>query len=252
MAFPNKAGTATSKETGNQTSHTVTLPTPVGAGDLVVVKVALDSFDEANSFTWPAPWVEIFDVEHPGGNIVSVTAGYLIAAGSETTVIVTSTHSDHSTHIAYRFDDWHGTTPPEGATATGSSQTPDPPSLNPTGWDIEDTFWIAGIAVDRPTDSHPTTADPTNYVNPVDSVDDVSSGVFCRTAERELNAASEDPATYTLTASEDWIAWTIGVPPPAGVSNTDRTPTIGAVSVAGVAVDHMDLGMAVPVVEAID
>ncbi len=179
MAFPNVAATNISKEASNTTSHVVSLPASVASGDLLIVIVALDSFNGTNSFTWPSPWVEILDVEHSGGNIVSVTVGYLIASGGETSVTVTSTHSDHSTHIAYRIDAWHGTTAPEVASTDGSSQTPDPPSLNPTGWGTEDTLWIAGIGVDRPTTSHPTTADPTNYTDPEDSVDDVSSGVFC-------------------------------------------------------------------------
>ena len=42
----------------------------------------------------------------------------------------------------------------------GAARTPDPPSLNPANWDVEDTLWIVYYA----TDSNPTaTAYPINY-----------------------------------------------------------------------------------------
>jgi len=219
MAFPQVRATNTSTETSNTTTHTVSLPASIAAGDLLIITLALDSFGAVNAWTFPGLWVEILDVEHSTTQVVSVGVAYLLSAvGGETSVDVTSSVSDHSGHTAYRIDSWHGTTAPEVASTDGNDENPDPPALNPTNWGAEDTLWIAGFGADRPTTWHPTTGDPTNYTDGIEGIDDASSGVGIRTVRRENNTASENPGTYSLTAGEQWISFTIGVRPAAAAA----------------------------------
>ena len=97
--------------------------------------------------------------------------------------------------------------------AQNTDANPDPSSLNPTGWGTENTLWLA--VANRCDDSSAITAYPTNYTNGTDTIADgganKSAGV--ESARRELNAASEDPGTFTIDESEAWIAHTIGIEP---------------------------------------
>ena len=99
----------------------------------------------------------------------AIGAAYkLDATGSETgTFTVTSAGSGRSVMFLMAIPGAHTTTPPEAtARATGTTAAADPAALNPTGWDAEDTLWIAVANNDETslTGSFTgITAAPTNY-----------------------------------------------------------------------------------------
>src|SRR3989344_5319624 len=85
-AFPTVAGVATSSRATNGTSDSVTLPSSIASGDLILVFI----YKEGNgTFTFPSPWVEIKDAG--SGTAATIGIAYLIASGGETSVTVTST-----------------------------------------------------------------------------------------------------------------------------------------------------------------
>ena len=90
---------------------------------------------------------------------------------------------------------------------TGSSATPDPPSLNPTNWGLEDTLWVvyAGWASSDTLVSYPS-----SYI---DGVTASGAGVRVASAIRKLGASSEDPGVFTLNSSVSWRAHTIAIRP---------------------------------------
>lgn len=237
MTAPVVAGSALSGDSTNVTAHVVDLPASIAAGDLVIVYVALDS--GALSATIPSPWVEIKD--EAGTGFVAYVA-YLIASGGETSVTVTSAAAEHGNHIALRITGWHGTTPPEITTAvTGSSTTPDPPSIT-ASWGSADNLFIAVLFSDQGTGSapFPVTAWPTNYGNDhIENAVDTSAAVVA-VATRALTGATDDPGTFTMTSTETWSAYSMVVRPGAGASPQtvdlgliDRTATIAAPIVFG-------------------
>jgi hypothetical protein len=99
----------------------------------------------------------------------------------------------------------HDTTPPEAGTmATGTA--PDCGSLNPAGWGAEDTLWIAvgGSGEDNTTGSYTGIGTaPANYTGQADSgiSADAAGGIEGSVAFRQLNAASEDPGTWSMDTS---------------------------------------------------
>ena len=212
MAFPVIAGSQLSGEGASVNTHDVTLPASVAAGDLIIAWI----FKDGNStFAWPSPWVELAD--QTISTVACMTIGYLIASGGETTVAVTATGTaERSTHIAIRITGWHGTTPPAISTvATGASTTPNPGSLNPAAWDVEDTLWIASYGIDSGVPSaYPL---PDNNISSGASPTSAAYGGIC---SDELAQASLDPGTFTNSTSDNWAAYTIAVRPASGTGVT--------------------------------
>ena len=101
--------------------------------------------------------------------------------------------------------------------------------------------------MDKPGTSDPATADPTNYTNP-QQVGSNTSGAWIRTVQRELNAATEDPGTFTITASDEWVSGTIALAPAAcaspapTITSIDPTsgPTAGGTSVTITGTNFVD------------
>ena len=191
--------------------HDVNMPATVNAGDLLIV---LFTNDGGETVTKPTGWTEL--ASDANGAHVRLSVYYKIAAGTEggTTVnFVTSTEEEAAAQV-YRITNWHGTTPPEISTvATGSSTAPNPSSLNPAGWDVADTLWLAVAGQDR-GDQSGTTAYPASYTDGTSTLSSGGTG-SCRThsARRVLAAASEDPGAFTIPVSEQWVALTIAVRP---------------------------------------
>jgi len=193
------------------TDHYVNMPATVDVGDLLIV---LFTNEGLATVTTPAGWTELASNSYYW--FVRLSVYYKIAAGDEdgTTVnFVTSSNQEAAAQV-YRITNWHGTTPPEISTAaTGTDMVPDPASLDPAGWDIANTLWIAVAGQDR-GDQTGTTAYPADYTDGISTLSSTGTG-SCRTlsARRVLIAASEDPGAFTIPISDEWVAFTIAIRP---------------------------------------
>jgi len=195
------------------TDHYVNMPTTVNAGDLLIV---LFTNDGSATVTTPGGWTQL--ASNANGAAVRLSVYYKIAAGTEggTTVNFVTSAAEQAAAQVYRITDWYGTTPPEISTAaTGTSIRPNPASLDPAGWGVADTLWLAVAGQDR-GDQSGTTAYPASYTDGVStqSSNPATTGV-CRThsARRVLGAALEDPGAFTIPVTEEWVAFTIAVRP---------------------------------------
>jgi len=193
------------------TDHYVNMPAAVNAGDLLIV---LFTNDRSESVTTPGGWSLL--ASDTNGAHVRLSVYYKIAAGTEggTQVNLITSAAEEAAAQVYRITSWHGTTPPEISTAaTGTSAAPDPSSLNPAGWDVANTLWLAVAGQDR-GDQAGTTAYPDSYTDGTSTLSSEGTG-SCRTlsAHRVLAAVSEDPGAFTIPASEQWVAFTIAVRP---------------------------------------
>jgi hypothetical protein len=101
-----------------------------------------------------------------------------------------------------------------GTVSSGS--TPDPPSLNPSNWDVEDTLWLTAVSVDtsRTVTDH-SNWDGAGFTDYADYVSGGNNGATLAIARLESAAASVDPGTITISSSDDWIAATIAIRPAA-------------------------------------
>lgn len=205
MAFP-QVQSITETTTASATVHNISMPATVNAGDLLLIVVMAGS-TVINSH--PSGWTKLRDSTQ--------TPVYLKnAVGDEdgTTISVGTSSSTSMAFQVYRITGWYdsGTilNDVELATTTGSSTSPNPPSLNPTNWGAEDTLWIAcavwaaGFSV---------TGYPSSYT---DGLGTSSAGGRVATARRENNTASEDPGTFSIETSVGWRVHTIGIRPDPG------------------------------------
>ena len=206
--FPTE-GTATLTDTAVGTSHVVNLPT-CASGNLFVVVGILDG--SVTAVSWPGSWVELLGYDDAGA---VDTAGYLFSTGGESTVTVTSTGSDDGAWIAWCITGAHASQAPELTFIdNGATSTPDPPQET-ASWGAEDNLWIT--CVGNTTGAQTITSYPANYTN---SVDNQGAGNRVSCATRQLNAASEDPGTFTLSGSTgSKTTWTIVVRPAAVVAS---------------------------------
>lgn len=217
MAFPTASAPTAKAFATSVTSMAVTMPATVNSGDLLI---ALVEVRNAGTWTKPTGWSDISTVSQGGGGSVGKLNGfYKIADGTEGGTTATWIASTGTTAIwqVIRVTGWHGTTPPEGATASGDATNANPPSLTPS-WGAADTLWIAVAGNAATGETTGFTAAPTNYTGlQSNGASSGGSTTNTATATRQLNAVSEDPGTFTPSSNRFWTAATISVRPAASV-----------------------------------
>jgi hypothetical protein len=123
-----------------------------------------------------------------------------------------------------------------GTAATGSSTTPDPPSVTPAA--NETNLFLALAAVDD--DWSQAVFAPTNYTGEANVGSNATSSTTCTilAAFRHVTTGSaENPGTFAVSSSEQWVAQTLCIPPgtvvnlePVVNAGTDQTITFPAVA----------------------
>lgn len=203
--------TGTFSDAADATSHAANLPAPLGGileNDLLI---AVSGMDGNTSHSWPAGWTELVDANSVP---VSRAAAYKRAEGGETgTITVNTSASEGGGILILCVRHAHLTTAPEAniGAASGASANPNPASANPAGWDIENTLWIPAAANDG---NVALTAGVSGYgANLANARWANASGAGISIAYRRIIAASEDAGSFTLAASEDWLAHMIAVRP---------------------------------------
>lgn len=216
LAFPTIASTTGGQSGTTDTTIDCVLPATINAGDLLLIFLATDG---APTFTWPSGWDQAANnlFSQASGTAVKMEGKQRIADGSEdgATVTVTLSVGEAMAYVTMRITGWHGTTPAEAATAQNTTK-PDPPSLNPTGWDVEDTLWLAAGCTDAGgADDDNITAVPTNYTL-VDSLRNCgvdAGGCNLGVGSRNNAVAAEDPGQFTTNTNEDTCGATVAVRP---------------------------------------
>lgn len=234
MTFPTLIAANTNGTTAT-TTPVVNLPASIVAGQTVWVVIRVAA---AGAIGWPdGTWNEMFDASADGADD-QMAAAWRLADGTEGSTITLSSGSGKFAAIACKFSGASDPTvqPPELSTvATGTSTTPDPTTCTPTGG-AKDYLWI-WLGGWQGEQNSPPAGQPTNYTNPGNG--GAESGIAgavatnCRVAiaERNLNAASEDPGSWTISASDDWTAYCMavhpaGAAPPARVPYVNRMPQL--------------------------
>lgn len=215
MAFPVPAARNNSETAVSGTSHSVAMPAGVQSGNLLLVVIG---FNGGVSVPFTATGWTSIGSDDVGG--VGQAILFRIADGSEgANVTFTSGQPQVAVHRSWRFTGHHVSTAPEAALLSITSGTPDPPALNPTNWDAEDTYWITTCAISDNLSVQLSA--PTNYSQLF--ADDVGADLGFATAERELNAASEDPGAWgvgTIPIGIDKSTATIAIRPAVAVGLT--------------------------------
>ena len=180
------------------TSHSVSMPASIVAGEKLVVVFSCDSTATVDT---PSGWTKSVDVTN---GVVRLAIYTKTAAGSDTLTVTTSGNTD-SGHAAYRI-----VTNNSIQIATNTSSE-DPPNLTPSGGSGKYT-WIAGVGSGG---SASVSAYPTNYSS--NQVTNTAEDFMVAMATDDVEASSENPATYTLSGGSNPLSFTIAIEEQDGV-----------------------------------
>jgi hypothetical protein len=225
------------KEASNSTSHTITMPATVVAGDLLI---AIFFTDGSETITWDnstlGAWTQMNWSPQIGGSASTTMAGYYkTAAGTEggATITVTTGTTEAATWVVFAIAGWHGTTAPEGtATASGGVTGPDPAS-HAASWGAEANLWIAlsgSDSVDR-IDNTGGLGWPSGYSNTGETDNAVAGATNLAWATKEATSP-ENPAAFTWNGTNQKIALTMAIRPAAVGGGTTRGTPFGNRSTA--------------------
>jgi hypothetical protein len=185
-SMPVVEGTATFENSAETSSHSVTLPSNIQQGDLLVMVLRPGS---GRTVTTPTDWTQLTSRSSSGVSYVL----YRTASGTEsTTQSISLSGSGRLAVITYRISNWEGT--PEAAVA--DSNVNDPPSIT-TSWDASPTLFIAAMT-NRKSDSDVTGA-PDSFSSLVSVANSSSSNntrVRASTAVRAENTKTIDPGAF--------------------------------------------------------
>jgi len=198
VAFPTVASrSAGATSAVNTTSHAITMPSGITAGDLLVV---IFSTDGNPTCTASAGWNKLGQAS----NTTAVTGAvfWKHATGGDTCTITTSA-TEQSSHVVLRITSGGI---PVGTSANASSTNSNPPSY--TDGYSTDYLWVATRSGDSTVVA---TAAPSGYSQLQTQAAAGSGGASTNTAERTNAAATEDPGTFT-SATAPWVAWTLSIP----------------------------------------
>jgi len=236
-AFPTIQDRLTYQFSSATTSHTVSLPEVVDAGDLLLV--LFSSVAKDNQQNTPAGWTQLSsDYLYNGRTRVGMYA--MVAEGTEggTTVDLTTDTTTTAVAIVVRISGWGGSLTDSVDIATTayntSTSSPDPPSVT-AEWGADKNLFLAFAAACN--DSIDFTDAPTGYGNLtyVVSASGTDNSTEAAIADRTTISASDDPDSFTLASSETWVAGTVVVEgvhiaqsTPAGIAHTHTvaSPTI--------------------------
>ena len=218
MAFPTITATNTTNGTTASANQVVNLPATVNAGETLLVFLRSAGASGNGVHTYPAGWTKLFDI----GSIDQTSMAWKKADGTEGGTTITITVTGGNTKFAALSWSIAGATdptvtPPEdSAAASGNSTSPDPAIVTPTGG-AKDYLWLAVMGIQGEQTSPPTF--PANYTISQIAADSGVAGlpttnVRVAGAKRtDLNAASEDPGAFTVSAADEWRAFAVAVHP---------------------------------------
>ena len=214
MAFPVVQATATTNGTAASATATVNLPTGIVSGETLIgiLRTAV-----VGVHGWPAGWTELFDSTADASDD-NISCAWRKADGTEGATISVSQGNGKYAAIVYRISGATDptVTPPEFAPLlTGTSAAPDPGALSPTGGAKDYLWlWLGGWEGEQ---TSPPGGNPTNYGTTVGANSGAGGAITtnCRvaSAQRALNAASEDPPLWTISVSDDWTATVVALHP---------------------------------------
>jgi hypothetical protein len=224
VTFPTDT-TGSANSGANTGSYVASLPDNLAVGDIVILSVHKDG---TGAQTWPASpaWTNLGAAVSSGATIgwtrfrrIDGTEGW---GGTGNSITITGA-SEGWAHAWAKVTGAHPTTDPISAGgASGNTNAPNPfrqPTAGDLSWGTEDTLWVVAYGWDGNV-SH--TSYPANYNDSqTTSRWANSNGCGVAMATRELAAPNEDPGTATISAAEQWTAWTIAVRPAPPVTNVD-------------------------------
>ncbi len=204
--------TAYTNGDSQSTSHSVTLPSSIASGNLLLLICGING---TPTVTDPAGWTVTLSAAN--GDTWRIYSK--IATGSEGSTVSVSLSSAQRMGCAnYQISgNRNGTSSSEievSSTVDANTATPDPPSLSPS-WGSAENLWFA---ISFTSDTNSTlSSNPTNYslgqISGFNGTGSGGAGTGAAVAVRLLTATSEDPGVFTFSNAKARSAYTLAVRP---------------------------------------
>ena len=200
----------------NDTVHSITLPSSILAGDLVIICFSVDA-SENPAVTTGTNWTRLDYLPSSTACTGSVFYKVFTVNGPETVVITTTT--EQSSHICFKIRGHNPVTPIIYCTSVaGDSTNADPPSHTP-GYVTQDYLWIIYCAHDAQVVA---TACDANFSNLTTQAAAGSAGASTSVADRSYRVGTAyNPGAFTSN-TEQCVAFTICINPILGCGMTAR------------------------------
>lgn len=214
VTFPSRAGTPALTQLTSANPGSVTMPSGIVAGELLLVFCAGDT-SGSMSQSGGSDWDRLDNGAN--GAVVQGAIFAKVAAGGDTLSV--QFEANDFAAVAVRVKD-HGVTDPAadivvGTAATGATAAPDPPNCDPGT--VDDYLWMEHAASDDDDNAVNYHTPGWTQVNQAESAQSTSS-CMSSVAYIKQNASSLNPAAMVLAASEEWRAQTIAIPPAAAAT----------------------------------
>jgi len=208
MTFPAVLSTNTSVTVDN-TTHTVSLPATIAAGNFIVIDAAI------NGTPTVTPPTDFTMIKSLPNSTATLAVFVKVAAGTEggTTVTFTTSVLETSGHTSYAGGSWDGTLAGiEVSTgATGTSVNPLSDAIT-ASWGAADNLFISALAIQRtPSLTSYPTSHPDNRIEAANGGG--GSDALSAMASVESALATNTPTAYTAPISRPWAAATIAIKP---------------------------------------
>jgi hypothetical protein len=209
--FPVVQSRTKNHNTSDTTSHSISLPGGILAGELLLVIFSVDEAPTVsiNTGVSGGSWTQLITTSQ-AANVTGVILTKIAVGGGSDVLTLTTSTAQQSSHISYRINGTQVLTPVAGQSLTDNGSNPNPPSLTPaTGQ--RSYLWIACRCGD--SNANVATAAPSGYANFYQEVGS-NNGASTAVAERSLNASTEDPGAWTSGLAFS-VVFTLAVRPPA-------------------------------------
>lgn len=190
-------------------SHAVTLPTGITAGDLILM---IFRPADTRTVTLPSGWTAVADRSSSGQSRIMAK----VATGSEgATQTVAISGASRAVAITWRISGWGGNIASDVVAAFGTAGTDTCPSLNP-GWGTVAKQWFCGVTGRRSdwnTYETPFVEEPDAVYYTVKTTTTSSSTAYVKMAAESLGSTFASFSAYdfeTATASVQH-PWTMAV-----------------------------------------
>lgn len=190
------------------TSHTINFH-GLEEDDLLIVAVSNDG-TATQSWAHDQGFTDLIDTATAANRLV--VKKLKVGGTFDTSLVITMSASERISYYVFKVPAarWDGdlANVQAGTTATGTGTAPNPPSLSPS-W--ARTLWLVLAAHDDGSDSTSGAPSGEGFQTFYAEVGTTSAGTGLRPIVLEDTASSLDPGNFTLSASEEWIAATIGI-----------------------------------------
>lgn len=183
----------------NSFTHPITMPPGIRPGELLLIVFSIDAIPTVSIDS--GGWTKLEQASY-----TTITTGaifYKIAEGNDS-AIVTSSGGEQSSHVVYRIS---GAGVPTGTSLANTGTNTAVP--NHDAGSAQNYLWIVTRSGDGVVSA---TSPPTNYTNLQTWTSSSATGANTNTAQRNLNASSEDPDIW-INDSEQAVTYTLAIPP---------------------------------------